>query len=63
MVIARMTGALLVIVGTVGLLMNDFLFHMGSVVTLRFALIGLIGLVVFAGSFTLGSKGRKGRPE
>ena len=51
----KLTGFILVTAGTVGLLLEDFLLHCGSIgcldITLIFAIVNALGLAILAVSF------------
>ena len=47
----RLIAFILLIIGTVGLLINEFIFDWGSIATLAFAAINVVGLVVLAIAF------------
>ncbi|MFC2017157.1 hypothetical protein ACFLUD_01935 [Chloroflexota bacterium] len=44
----KLIAFILLIIGTIGLLLNEFLFDWGTVVTIIFAACNLIGLVTLA---------------
>ena len=46
--IAKLTAFILLIIGTVGLLLNEFIFDLGRAATVTFAVLNLIGLVLVA---------------
>ena len=46
--VARLIGFILLIVGTLGLLINEFVFEWGSAATLTFAVFNLVGLTTLA---------------
>jgi len=46
--IARLIGFILLIVGTLGLLINEFVFEGGRSATLTFAVFNLVGLTTLA---------------
>ena len=54
--VIKVTGFILLIVGTVGLLVNEFVTEWGRVGTLTFAVFNCIGLVTLALAY-LGRKG------
>ena len=54
--VARLSAFILLIIGTVGLLVNEFATDWGRVATLTFAVFNCIGLVTLALTF-LGKKG------
>ena len=39
---------ILLIIGTVGLLLNEFIFDLGKAATLTFAVLNLVGLILLA---------------
>ncbi|MFH1639442.1 MAG: hypothetical protein ABIB93_03905 [Chloroflexota bacterium] len=45
--VARFTAPVLLIIGTAGLLGNEFAFHWGRPATLIFAACNILGLVIF----------------
>ncbi|MFC1870947.1 hypothetical protein ACFLYF_00885 [Chloroflexota bacterium] len=47
----RLIAFILLIIGTLGLITNEFIFDWGSSATLTFAVINFVGLVVLAFSF------------
>ena len=47
----RLIAFILLIIGTLGLIINEFIFDWGSVATLTFAAINVVGLVVLAFTF------------
>ena len=46
--VARLTAFILLIIGTIGLLVNEFIFDWGRVGTLVFAVLNFIGLAILA---------------
>jgi len=46
--VAELSAFILLIVGTIGLLVNEFVFDWGRVATLSFAAINIVGLVILA---------------
>ena len=46
--VAELSAFILLIVGTIGLLVNEFVFDSGRVATLSFAAINIVGLVILA---------------
>jgi hypothetical protein len=44
----RLIAFILLIIGTLGLIVNEFIFDWGSTATLTFAAINVVGLVVLA---------------
>lgn len=46
--VAELSPFILLIVGTIGLLVNEFVFDWGRVATLSFAAINIVGLVILA---------------
>jgi len=46
--VAKLTAFILLIIGTVGLLINEFAFDWGRVATLVFAVFNFIGLAILA---------------
>ena len=49
--IIKLIAFILLIIGTVGLLLNEFLFDLGRAATLTFAVLNLAGLVLLAINF------------
>lgn len=49
--IYKLIAFILLIIGTVGLLLNEFLLDLGRVATLTFAVLNLVGLVLLAINF------------
>lgn len=51
----KLTGFILVAIGTAGLILEDFVFHWGSIgcldITLIFAAVNALGLAILAVSF------------
>jgi len=47
----RLIAFILLIIGTLGLIINEFIFDWGSAATLTFAAINVVGLVVLAFAF------------
>ena len=47
----KLFAFILLVIGTVGLLLNEFLFDLGSPATVTFALFNLIGLILLAINF------------
>ena len=48
---SRLIAFILLIIGTLGLIINEFVFDWGSTATLTFAAINVVGLVVLAFAF------------
>jgi len=46
--IIRLSAFILLIIGTLGLLINEFVFDWGSAATLTFAAVNVVGLVTLA---------------
>ena len=46
--ILKLIAFILLIIGTIGLLLNEFVFDWGTVATIIFAACNLIGLITFA---------------
>ena len=46
--IGMLVAFVLVVIGTIGLLINDFIFHWGRTTTLTFAAVSAIGLATLA---------------
>jgi hypothetical protein len=55
--VARLIAFILLIIGTIGLLVNEFVTDWGSSVTITFACLNILGLVLLA--FTAWSIGKK----
>ena len=51
------TAFILLIIGTVGLLLNEFAFDWGRTVTIAFAVVNAVGLVTLA--FTIWGRNKK----
>lgn len=49
--IAKLTAFILLIIGTLGLIVNEFIFDWGSIVTLTFAAVNIVGLAILAYTF------------
>ncbi|MFC1916494.1 hypothetical protein ACFLW4_07430 [Chloroflexota bacterium] len=47
----KLTAFILLIIGTVGLLLNELVFDWGRVATLTFAVLNLVGLATLAFSY------------
>ncbi len=47
----RLIAFILLIIGTLGLIINEFIFDWGSSATITFAAINVVGLVVLAFAF------------
>ena len=45
---AKLSGFILIIIGTLGLLINEFIFDWGSTATLTFAAVNVVGLAILA---------------
>jgi len=46
--ITKLCAFILLIIGTAGLLMNEFVFNWGSIATITFAAANLLGLIILA---------------
>lgn len=46
--IAKLSAFILLIIGTLGLIINEFIFNWGSTVTLAFAAVNIVGLAILA---------------
>lgn len=57
--VAKLSGFILLIIGTIGLLINEFVFDWGRAATLTFAVFNLVGLATLAFAFW----GMKKKPE
>ena len=55
--VARLTAFILLIIGTIGLLLNEFVTDWGRGVTITFACLNVFGLVVLA--FTTWAMGKR----
>jgi len=49
--VAKLSGFILIIIGTLGLLINEFIFHWGSTATITFAAVNVVGLAILAFAF------------
>ncbi len=49
--IIRLSAFILLIIGTLGLLINEFVFDWGSAATLTFAAVNIVGLATLAFAF------------
>ena len=49
--VAKLSGFILLIIGTIGLLINEFVFDWGRADTLTFAVFNLVGLATLAFAF------------
>lgn len=49
--IIRLSAFILLIIGTLGLLINEFVFDWGSAATLTFAAVNVVGLATLAFAF------------
>ena len=49
--IAKLTAFILLIIGTLGLIVNEFIFDWGSIVTLTFAAVNIVGFAILAYTF------------
>lgn len=49
--VAKLTAFILLIIGTLGLIVNEFIFDWGSIVTLTFAAVNIAGLAILAYAF------------
>jgi len=47
----RLIGFILLIIGTLGLIINEFIFDWGRTATLTFAAVNIVGFVVLAFAF------------
>ena len=54
----KLTAFILLIIGTVGLLLNEFIFSWGRCATLTFAVLNLVGIITLA-LIIWGRKGTK----
>ena len=45
---AKLSSFILIIIGTLGLLINEFIFDWGSTATLTFAAVNVVGLAILA---------------
>jgi hypothetical protein len=46
--VAKLSGFILIIIGTFGLLINEFIFDWGSTATITFAAVNVVGLAILA---------------
>jgi len=46
--VTKLSAFILLIIGTTGLLINEFIFDWGRVATLSFAAINIVGLIILA---------------
>ena len=46
--VAKLSGFILIIIGTLGLLINEFIFDWGSTATITFAAVNVVGLAILA---------------
>jgi len=46
--VAKLSAFILLIIGTIGLLMNEFIFDWGRAATLTFAVFNFVGLAILA---------------
>jgi len=46
--VAKLSAFILLIIGTLGLLINEFIFDWGATATLTFAALNVVGLVILA---------------
>ena len=46
-----LSAFILLIIGTLGLIVNEFIFDWGSIVTLTFAAVNIVGLAILAYTF------------
>jgi len=53
----KLSAFILLIIGTLGLLINEFIFDWGSTVTLAFAAVNIVGLAILA--YTLWGRKRE----
>lgn len=44
----KLSAFILLIIGTLGLIINEFIFNWGSTVTLAFAAVNIVGLAILA---------------
>ena len=44
----KLVGFTLLVIGTLGLIINEFIFNWGSTVTLAFAAVNIVGLAILA---------------
>ena len=49
--IAKLIAYVLLIIGTIGLLINEFAFDWGRVATLAFAIVNFMGLAILASTY------------
>jgi hypothetical protein len=46
--LTKLTAFILLIIGTLGLIVNEFIFNWASIVTLTFAAVNIVGFAVLA---------------
>ena len=56
--VARLSAFVLLVIGTIGLLINEFIFDWGRIATLTFAALSVVGLTILA-FMQWGMKGKK----
>jgi len=49
--VVKLSGFILIIIGTLGLLINEFIFDWGSTATITFAAVNVVGLAILAFAF------------
>jgi len=49
--VVKLSGFILIIIGTLGLLINEFIFDWGSIATLTFAAVNVVGFAILAFAF------------
>ncbi|MFC1983386.1 hypothetical protein ACFLV5_06380 [Chloroflexota bacterium] len=49
--VAKLTAFVLLIIGTLGILINEFIFDWGRVATMVFAIVNFIGLATLAATY------------
>ena len=49
--VAKLSGFILIIIGTFGLLINEFIFDWGSTATITFAAVNVVGFAILAFAF------------
>ncbi len=49
--VVKLSGFILIIIGTLGLLINEFIFDWGSTATITFAAVNVVGFAILAFAF------------
>ncbi|MFC2005242.1 hypothetical protein ACFLUY_03350 [Chloroflexota bacterium] len=53
---AKLTAFILLIIGTLGLIVNEFISDWGSIATLTFAAVNIVGLAILTYTFWVAKK-------